>query len=227
MRNTLALALLAALALPAFGQSITSQVCAEAGRESALCDMAHRLYNPARHYFDPKQHNGRRTAHIKLRRPWMDGWRFIFRPDQSQNLGGSYDYGGYEYNLVAADADAYGYAGLIVTVDEHERSMTICFADSSEDRQAALCRYDPDYCGGEPQPGPLVRAFEDTDGDGIYNYRYDLNLCDSRSFAAGQAKRRVEAALTCLETPEIRPLERPEGEYGPPFDIPCLGERRR
>ena len=84
MRNTLALALLAALALPAFGQSLTSQVCNEVGRESTLCDMAHRLYNPARHYFDPKRHNGTATAHIKLRRPWMDGWRFVYLPRRKQ-----------------------------------------------------------------------------------------------------------------------------------------------
>lgn len=206
MRNTLALALLAALALPAFGQSLTSQVCNEAGRESALCDMAHRLYNPARHYFDPKRHNGKATAHIKLRRPWMEGWRFVYRVENSRR---PHD-GGFEYNLVAADAAAYGYAGLIVRIWVQEDRMEVCLGASR-----------PDGYGS----GPLSPAFEDLDGDGVQNWTE--RLCDSRSFAAGQAKRRVEAALTCLETPEINPRERPEGEYGPPFDIPCLGERRR
>lgn len=69
---------LALVAGVAEAQYLSTAVCSAEDVPPALCEMAQRLYNPSRFYFDPKLHNGRSgLPFIQLRRGWMNregGW---------------------------------------------------------------------------------------------------------------------------------------------------------
>ena len=84
MNGRIWLAVLALATTGAEAQYLSTAVCEAEDTPPALCEMAQRLFNPNRFYFDPRMHNGSaRLRHVQLRRGWMNdegGWTISHVP---------------------------------------------------------------------------------------------------------------------------------------------------
>ena len=198
-------------------QYLSAAVCEAEDTPPALCEMAHRLFNPNRYYWDPKLHDGRaRLPHVQLRRGWMNregGWtvshvppriRYSLRAQFLRREPEAFDHDGKEYHLWGFEVvlwhnrqhDGYYYWRDVVDAGRYQVLVNAIYDPAPNDQL------------GSWTIGPAFGRVGDASwatGSALHGYNTRLDALSNPWMSPRAARTAIHRLLDrCLAHPEMR-----------------------